>query len=141
MSQTSHHPAPHAASTSPARHLALFGATRGIGRHVVELALQSGHRVTALARDPAALAIRDDRLRVVQGDATDPAAVAALDVGPLNLAIFNRHDAVRVHRSDVATCDAHVYGVNLTACHELRFLNRPLDGIDRRLDIDHNTLL
>ena len=81
MSQTSHHPAPHAASTSPARHLALFGATRGIGRHVVELALQSGHRVTALARDPAALAIRDDRLRVVQGDATDPAAVARVVAG------------------------------------------------------------
>ena len=64
-----------------------------------------------------------------------------LDISSLNLAIFNRHDAVRVHRSDVATCYSHVYGMDLAACHKLRFFDCPLDRIDRRLDIDHDTLL
>ncbi len=32
--------------------IAVFGATGGVGRQVVEQALEAGHAVTALARNP-----------------------------------------------------------------------------------------
>lgn len=35
--------------------IAIFGATGHVGRELVAQALASGHEVTALARDPAAL--------------------------------------------------------------------------------------
>lgn len=56
--------------------LAIFGATGRTGRVVVEHALQLGHEVTALTRDPTRISPRS-RLRVVDGDVRDPAAVAA----------------------------------------------------------------
>jgi putative NADH-flavin reductase len=49
----------------------VLGATGKAGRHVVEQALADGHEVTALARTPAKLDIRHERLRVVQGDVED----------------------------------------------------------------------
>lgn len=55
--------------------LAIFGATGRTGRHLVEGGLAAGHEVTALVRDPAKLPIQHDRLTVLQGDVTDPAAV------------------------------------------------------------------
>jgi putative NADH-flavin reductase len=55
--------------------LAIFGATGRTGRVLVEQALQHGHEVTALTRDPAKIPPRQ-RLRVVAGDVRDPAAVA-----------------------------------------------------------------
>jgi putative NADH-flavin reductase len=55
--------------------LTVFGATGRTGRPLVELALAAGHEVVALARTPARLDIRHERLRIVQGDATDAAAV------------------------------------------------------------------
>ncbi len=65
-------------STTPTT-LALFGATGGIGRALIRQALDRGHAVRALARDPSALADVDDadgRLTVLAGDVTDPDAVA-----------------------------------------------------------------
>jgi putative NADH-flavin reductase len=61
--------------------LVVFGATRGSGRHAVEQALEAGHDVTAVARDPAAIALRHPRLRVLQGDVLDPASTAAAIAG------------------------------------------------------------
>src|SRR5512134_2823031 len=55
--------------------LALFGATGRTGRCIVEQALAQGHRVTAFARNSAAIATKHASLRVVQGNALDPAAV------------------------------------------------------------------
>jgi len=49
----------------------LFGATRGVGRLVLERALAAGHRVTAVARDPSRIDVEHDALVVVEGDATD----------------------------------------------------------------------
>lgn len=60
------------ASACPAR-LAVFGATGGVGRELIALALQAGYDITALARDPARL--DDAQQRVVAGDATDYDAV------------------------------------------------------------------
>ncbi len=55
--------------------LAVFGATGRAGRIVVAHALQCGHEVTALTRDPGRIAPHA-RLRAVCGDVRDPAAVA-----------------------------------------------------------------
>jgi putative NADH-flavin reductase len=53
----------------------IFGATRGVGRHAVERALELGHEVTAFARDPAAMKLVHPRLRIARGDAFDARAV------------------------------------------------------------------
>ncbi|MBX3063275.1 MAG: SDR family oxidoreductase [Anaerolineae bacterium] len=55
--------------------IAVFGATGGTGKHVVELALMAGHEVTAVARRPSAIPIQHEKLTVLQGDALDLAAV------------------------------------------------------------------
>ncbi|MFL6076053.1 MAG: NAD(P)-dependent oxidoreductase [Mycobacteriales bacterium] len=55
--------------------LVVFGATGRTGRHVVAQALDAGHDVVAVARRPADLAVRHDRLQIVQGDVLDPATV------------------------------------------------------------------
>ena len=57
-----------------ATQIALFGATGGTGRQVVEQALAKGYRIRALVRDPAKLA-EGDGLTPVQGDVLDQAAV------------------------------------------------------------------
>lgn len=62
-------------------HLALFGATRGIGRHVLDQALAAGHHVTALVRDPTRLDVRHPHLRVRTGDVTELAAVSPVVQG------------------------------------------------------------
>lgn len=61
--------------------IAIFGATGATGRHLVDQALAAGHRVTILARNPTALSVRHERLRVVPGDARDPDRVAAVIAG------------------------------------------------------------
>src|SRR5271169_4035639 len=53
----------------------ILGSTGSIGRHLVPQALALGHEVTVLVRNPSKLEARHERLRVVAGDALDPAAV------------------------------------------------------------------
>ena len=55
--------------------LAIFGGTGKTGVHLLKKALDAGHDVTALARDPGKMAMQHERLKVVQGDATDAEAV------------------------------------------------------------------
>lgn len=45
--------------------LTVFGATGGIGGQIVRQALDAGHKVTAVVRDPARLAVDDPGLDVV----------------------------------------------------------------------------
>jgi putative NADH-flavin reductase len=61
--------------------LAVFGSTGGTGRSAIAQALTVGDKVTALARNPAALAEFGDRITVVHGDVLDPAAVARVVEG------------------------------------------------------------
>ncbi len=51
--------------------LLIFGATGSIGCQLVKQALESGHTVTAFARDPAKVGVKHDKLNVVQGDVMD----------------------------------------------------------------------
>lgn len=61
--------------------LTVFGATGRTGRQVVQQALDAGHRVTAVVRDPARLAISHAALSVVTADVTDPRSVAPAVAG------------------------------------------------------------
>lgn len=51
--------------------IAIFGATGGTGRQLVEQALQQGHHVTVLVRDPARLPLSDPQLTVIEGNVLD----------------------------------------------------------------------
>jgi len=64
------------AGADPSR-LLIVGATGGTGRQLVAQALERGHTVTALVRDPAALRLDHPRLRVLQGNVLDHASVVA----------------------------------------------------------------
>ena len=56
--------------------LLVFGATGSVGRQLVDQALEQGHTVTEFTRDTTKIDIKDDKLRVAQGDVMDPASVA-----------------------------------------------------------------
>ncbi|MFB4299053.1 NAD(P)-dependent oxidoreductase [Actinomadura sp. NTSP31] len=56
--------------------LTVFGATGGIGTRLVRRALEAGHDVTAVVRDPGRMpADLRERADVVQADIMDPAAI------------------------------------------------------------------
>lgn len=57
--------------------LLIIGASRGIGRQLLEQALQAGREVTAMARHPEKLPRQPEGLRVLAGDILDPQAVRA----------------------------------------------------------------
>lgn len=63
----------------------VFGATGGVGKRVVEQAVENGFEVTAFVRTPSKLEVSHENLSVVKGDASNPAEVAAAIAG---------HDAV-----------------------------------------------
>ena len=76
----------HATHSAPQKVLVL-GATGGTGRATLETLLRRGHTVTGFSRRASALGPSTAQLRLVDGDATDPAAVEAAVAG---------HDAVIV---------------------------------------------
>ena len=57
--------------------LTIFGAAGRSGALLTQQALAAGHEVTAVARNPGLVALHNERLRVLQGDVLDPAAVEA----------------------------------------------------------------
>jgi uncharacterized protein YbjT (DUF2867 family) len=67
--------------------IAMLGATGRTGRHALKTALERGHEVTVLVRDPGKLPheVTDgpyrDRVRVLVGDATDPDQLVELVAG------------------------------------------------------------
>jgi putative NADH-flavin reductase len=59
----------------------IIGATGATGKILMREALAQGHQLTALARNPSALAPEDHRLRVLQGNALDISSVEAAVAG------------------------------------------------------------
>ncbi|WP_116046015.1 NAD(P)-dependent oxidoreductase [Amycolatopsis palatopharyngis] len=57
--------------------ITVFGATGGTGKQLVQQALDQGHAVTAVVRDPARLPIDHHALTVVKAELTDTAGVRA----------------------------------------------------------------
>jgi putative NADH-flavin reductase len=55
----------------------IIGATGGTGRQLVRQALEQGHEVTALVRNPQRLKMEHSNLRIVQGDVLDYESVDA----------------------------------------------------------------
>ncbi|GII62993.1 NADH-flavin reductase [Sphaerisporangium krabiense] len=55
--------------------LTVVGATGGVGKEVVRQALDAGHQVAAVVRDPARLPISHSALEVVTADVTAPEAL------------------------------------------------------------------
>lgn len=55
--------------------IAVFGANGPTGRLLTGQALDAGHQVTAVTRQPDSFPLRHDRLEVVGADVLDPAAV------------------------------------------------------------------
>jgi len=58
----------------------VYGATGKIGSHVVDEALNRGHFVTAVSRNPSRITQIHHNLSAVQGDILDPESVASLVV-------------------------------------------------------------
>jgi putative NADH-flavin reductase len=54
----------------------IAGANGGIGHQAVEQALQAGHRVTALVRNPAKLQLIHPNLNIIKGDIMQPESFA-----------------------------------------------------------------
>lgn len=71
--------------------LSVIGASRGIGRKVVEEALERGHSVTALSRSASAMGIDHQDFTAIDGDATNAtdvtAAIAGADAVILTLGV------------------------------------------------------
>jgi putative NADH-flavin reductase len=61
--------------------VALIGATGFVGVSLLQEALQRGHQVTAIVRDPSKLTVAPANLTVVKGDINHVAELAALLVG------------------------------------------------------------
>ncbi len=61
--------------------LAVFGATGRTGKPLVAAALERGHEVRALARDPAKLDVSQENLLVIRGDALNADDVAETVTG------------------------------------------------------------
>jgi putative NADH-flavin reductase len=61
--------------------IVLFGATGNIGQRIAREALQRGHEVVGVVRDPDRAQAPDPRVALVRGDATDAESVAAVASG------------------------------------------------------------
>jgi putative NADH-flavin reductase len=59
----------------------VFGATGGTGKCVVEQALQAGHQVTVVVRNPEAFDIQHQNLSIVKGDVFQPSTFEQAIVG------------------------------------------------------------
>lgn len=59
----------------------VYGATGKIGIHIVSEALNRGHIVTAVSRDPSHILKSHDNLSAVEGNILDPKSIANLAIG------------------------------------------------------------
>lgn len=69
------------AQAGEALDIVVYGATGEVGAHVVREALDRGHLVTAVSRDPSQVEMQHANLTVISGDLLDNASVAASVAG------------------------------------------------------------
>lgn len=69
------------AYADPALDIVIYGASGEVGSHVLQEALDRGHRVTAVSRNPANIVTQHDRLSVTRGDLLDNASVTETVTG------------------------------------------------------------
>jgi nucleoside-diphosphate-sugar epimerase len=63
--------------------ITIFGGTGATGLLLIEKALRSGHSVTVFARTPSKISIKNDNLRIVKGELTEPEKIEVISVlGP-----------------------------------------------------------
>ncbi len=61
--------------------IVVYGATGEVGSHIVREALQRGHRVTAVSRNPAQIEMQHPNLSAARGDLLDEASVVEIVTG------------------------------------------------------------
>ena len=61
--------------------IVVYGATGEVGSHIVREALDRGHRVTAVSRNPAQMQTQHHNLTVVKGDLLDSASITETVTG------------------------------------------------------------
>jgi len=74
-------PAPAPAQTLEPARIAVYGASGRMGSRLVTEALERGHYVTGIARAPAHITARHERLSIAGGDILEPESVARLVAG------------------------------------------------------------
>jgi putative NADH-flavin reductase len=108
--------------------IAVIGATGRTGTPLTEELLRRGHEVAVLARTPARLGALADRVRVVAGSSTDPAAVAELVAGAD--AVVSALGPTKGGERSVATTTAEVLIASMQAAGVRRFVGVSGAGID-----------
>jgi uncharacterized protein YbjT (DUF2867 family) len=87
--------------------IVVFGATGGLGQQVVEAALEHGHAVTAVARNPSAVRLQHDRLTVLRGDVLAPETLGeAMARQSAVILAIGGSNASRDRRTPSSTCTA-----------------------------------
>ena len=66
------------AQAAEALRILVYGATGKVGTHVVDEALERGHSVTAVSRDPSRIQQQHENLSAVTGDLLDSDSIASL---------------------------------------------------------------
>ena len=61
--------------------IVVYGATGGVGSHIVTEALDRGHRVYAVSRNPDDIEVKHPNLVAVRGDLLNPDSVASIVAG------------------------------------------------------------
>lgn len=107
--------------------LAILGSTGRTGKPLVEQALAAGHTVVALARTPARLPLRHDRLTVVQGDALDAATVGGVVAG--SDAVLLTLGQTKGSPDDLMTRAAHIVVAAMTAAGIRRVVTETGAGV------------
>jgi putative NADH-flavin reductase len=90
--------------------IVVYGATGKVGSHVVQEALDRGHRVTAVSRNPQKVEIRHDNLSIVKGDLLDISSLTETVTGHDVVVLSVRGVIVLFRQEDRAPRLIHVGG-------------------------------
>ena len=73
--------AAHTVHANDSLDIVIYGASGEVGSHVVREALDRGHRITAVSRNPQKVEMRHDNLSVVKGDLLDLSSITETVTG------------------------------------------------------------